>query len=124
MITARRAGLTFMIFVGLGGAWLATMELRSQRCDAALEAGRELMANGESDAALMRMDRTDRWCRCEAFTQGDAPPMYSAMVQCIRDMRFEEGDEGLGSLLPRARGPMLQQIARDWRGAVTAPTHL
>lgn len=107
-----------LVLLGLGVAWLSLYALRDHLCRSAVAEAQAIAGGGYPLGAIQLLDRTDSWCRCEAFTGGDAPPEYSALIHALAQLRREDGDAAVDEAVSEARGPLLKDIARGWEAAV------
>lgn len=104
------AGLAVTL-VALGGAvWLTRDDRCSRQCTAVTLAERHAERGGYFDAITV-LDGVDASCGCARFTEGDAPPEYSAMRAYLKRYREQAGEGAVKKIADDANGPILRELA-------------
>lgn len=90
-------------------------------CSRGVETADRLAAQGNLRGALLAIDSADDQCQCSRFTQGDAPPEYSAAQTYLRMLGEREGRAAVIELSKSARGPIMRQLVGAALRAETTP---
>lgn len=91
-------------------AWVIWDHHCFEGCSRGVDEADRLSAQGNLRSALLAIDSADARCNCSRFTQGDAPPEYSAAQTCLRMLREREGRAAVIEFSKSARGQIMRQL--------------
>jgi hypothetical protein len=80
------------------------------RCQHALIQADTYAQQKQFRQAVLVINQADRYCHCSRYTNGDAPPEYSAVLYYLRQLVISEGKISLADLRKMAQGPILCEL--------------